>query len=118
VYEIFVRSVRPTDATLESGKIALETVSGGTWVAHCRGERVVYKEVHTLLYRGVWMEGVGRRTPKELIEAGLALAARHRLDEVGPVIARSDKAARRRIRRMGFGSLGEYNAHTLRGRSE
>jgi ribosomal protein S18 acetylase RimI-like enzyme len=116
VYEIFMRRVRPTDSALAS-PIMPEPLSEGVWMASLRGRGVVYKEVYTLLYRGLWMEGIGGQTPEALIEAGLALAARRGLGEAGPVIARSDWAARRKLRRMEFWSLGEYHAYTLSGRA-
>jgi GNAT superfamily N-acetyltransferase len=116
VHEIFMRRVRPADAALTS-PIMPEPLSEGVWMASLRGRGVVYKEVYTLLYQGLWMEGISGRTPEALIEVGLALAARRGLGEAGPVIARSDWAARRKLRRMDFWSLGEYHAYTLSGRT-
>ena len=89
--------------------VTLRWVNARTWVATANGDMIALKEVHTLLYDGIWGEGFRAGMSPALVDAALAHASQRQLDTVGLVVPLSDAAARTLLLKKGYESLGDYH---------
>ena len=91
-YGIFVRDVEPASTWLPEG-VLVEEIAAHAWRLLAQTADLIGKEVHTLLYNGLWVDGYSGGTPGLLLDAAAGLAAQRQLDEIGIVVAREDRAA-------------------------
>ena len=93
---------------------ALQRLDERSWAFSQYGARLVFNEVHTLLYNGLWVAGFNAQMPTTLLDTALTFAAQHQLDELNLLLPRRDETRVQLLRSNGYEDLGDYLVWTCR----